>query len=43
MTHLRRAVREIADGFYAGLSMLLYGWPYPRRLPTVDPEPGSGT
>lgn len=40
MSHLRRAAREVIDGFHAGLNLLLYGWPYPRHLPAAKSEPG---
>lgn len=37
MRHLRRATREVIDGFRAGLDLLLWGHTYPRRL-TVSEE-----
>jgi len=41
MTFLRRTARDIADGFYAGWNLLLYGWPYPRHTTAARPDPGS--
>jgi hypothetical protein len=38
VTYLRRAAREIIDGFHAGVSLLLWGWPYPRQLPAAEEQ-----
>lgn len=53
MTYLRRALTEMADGFRAGLDVLLWGHAYPRTDPalvariaaarTTRPDPGSST
>jgi hypothetical protein len=32
IAYLRRAVRDMADGFHASLDILLWGSAYPRRL-----------
>lgn len=42
MTYLRRVVRDIADGFHAGRSLLWYGHAYPRYyIPAAPSDPGS--
>lgn len=38
---LWRMASEIVDGFWRGLNVMLWGWPYPKKLDAadlIDPE-----
>lgn len=39
---LRQVARDIVEGFWTGLDVLLWGWPFPRRIDWREDKPGKG-